>query len=392
MFSAKTQESGKHPLHSIRLARVKGKYLVPGPVSIFKDGLLISEDENASRPAKNVSYAYRDEKDVTVSFSPAEKFTDENYAPYEVVDLKKERLTYKRAATRKYTVTNTGAAKQIVYTTILEDVPKKWDVDGGSKESEQQIRVGGQTLDSAGKEVAGEGKLTLTRIDPKKHTTDIRAHDLDKLGSLTKGRLLAVVKTITSKRQAIKESDDDRTKLLARKTQLEADLYGYPVIMSSSGNVQARRALRNELALIRAEIRSKSAKMGRLDSEIQATLLTPAYRLALPKQGDLYHGVYAPKPGKTQADSSETQKYEEAVGKGVAWVFMDSDLFSDPDFPEATADEIATVGKTPFIRLSVHNPGDRSGTTLQEILDGKFDEMLVQWGKKAQGIPRSAVG
>jgi hypothetical protein len=111
---------------------------------------------------------------------------------------------------------------------------------------------------------------------------------------------------------------------------------------------------------------------------VQATII-------LPPKDHLYHGVYP--GGKTGDEDDLTLEdltaYEATVGKSAAWVYFSNNWYHSREFPMATATWIRGTGSIPYIRLmlrsSLKHDGNEPVFTLQNIINGQFDNDLHAW-------------
>lgn len=135
-----------------------------------------------------------------------------------------------------------------------------------------------------------------------------------------------------------------------------------------------------------------------MNCEAQEISANEPYRISLPPEGKLYHGVF---PGGTTGpeygeeddiSSEEIETYEGLVGQRVAWVYFSNNWYRNRLFPKDTAFMIRSLGAVPFIRLMLRpsseqaNPDEMKENpfTLQAIIAGKFDEDLKAWGRAAK--------
>ena len=104
-----------------------------------------------------------------------------------------------------------------------------------------------------------------------------------------------------------------------------------------------------------------------------------------PPDGYLYHGVFP--GGRTGEEDDITpndlSSYEQTVGKDAAWVYFSNNWFESRDFPAETAEWIREAGSVPYIRLMLRHhlkyDGEDTEYSLQNIIDGYFDEELSIW-------------
>ncbi|BAO45209.1 glycoside hydrolase family 26 protein [Thiolapillus brandeum] len=116
-------------------------------------------------------------------------------------------------------------------------------------------------------------------------------------------------------------------------------------------------------------------------------------KLAPPEEG-IYHAAFADLGGtEDQVDARRIHDFETLAGKPMAWVYFSNNWYADIRFPINEVALINNMGKLPFIRMmprsNFHEGGPDPVYTLQGIIDGAFDDELVQWGRDAAatGIP-----
>lgn len=109
-----------------------------------------------------------------------------------------------------------------------------------------------------------------------------------------------------------------------------------------------------------------------------------------PPKGFLYHGVFP--GGRTGEEDDITPLdlavYEDAVGKHAAWVYFSNNWYQSRAFPLNTAEWIRARGSIPYIRLMLRPDlkyaGGNTIYSLQNIIDGIFDNDLRQWCAQAR--------
>lgn len=111
-----------------------------------------------------------------------------------------------------------------------------------------------------------------------------------------------------------------------------------------------------------------------------------------PPKGYLYHGVF---PGGRTGEEDDIRpedlsSYEQTVGKDAAWVYFSNNWFHSRDFPTETAEWIRNAGSIPYIRLMLRHDlkydGEDTEYSLQNIIDGDFDEDLSTWCGNARAF------
>lgn len=106
--------------------------------------------------------------------------------------------------------------------------------------------------------------------------------------------------------------------------------------------------------------------------------------LAEPDSGKIYHGIY---PAIDDKENKEEliKEYVTLAGKKPVWICFSDNWFTGIEFPYKTAGMISGLGYIPFLRMlpwSDYNL-ERSDPVynLQKIIDGKFDDELIQYAK-----------
>src|SRR6266404_3968116 len=113
--------------------------------------------------------------------------------------------------------------------------------------------------------------------------------------------------------------------------------------------------------------------------------------LRVPDPGTMYHGVF---PAGTKPDPQNDisvdalDAYENAVGRKVAYVYLDDEWHDSRAFPAETVSWIHDRGAVPFIRLMMRSQKAPLVTdpvfTLDRILAGEFDADLGTWADAAK--------
>ena len=117
--------------------------------------------------------------------------------------------------------------------------------------------------------------------------------------------------------------------------------------------------------------------------------------IAPPPSGKLYHGFYWGGVGTDTHDPTEhdvtpadVERYEQAVGAQITWVYFSDNWFESREFPRAMCDWIRQSGKIPYIRLMLRSDVDQNHSekrfTLERIVRGDFDADLERWGTEAK--------
>jgi hypothetical protein len=113
-------------------------------------------------------------------------------------------------------------------------------------------------------------------------------------------------------------------------------------------------------------------------------------KLKVPKNKEIYFGAYADF-GYSESDvtTKKIKDFENLAGKKLAWVYMTNSWKDGIVYPKKKIHTIVKSGSTPFIRFLPRSDDGKNETTadklytLQNIIDGKFDEELKKWAKDA---------
>lgn len=122
------------------------------------------------------------------------------------------------------------------------------------------------------------------------------------------------------------------------------------------------------------------------------TATPDASGIPLPPDGQFYQGVY---PGGTTGEEDDITlggllDYENVVNKKATWVYFSNNWYRSRKFPVETASWIRNAGSIPYIRLMLRSKqkfnNDETVYTLQNIIDGKFDQALRAWCMDARNF------
>jgi beta-mannanase len=108
-----------------------------------------------------------------------------------------------------------------------------------------------------------------------------------------------------------------------------------------------------------------------------------------PPTNGIYHAAY---PGFDGSEDGVTAErivdYEELTGKKIAWAYFSNNWINDIEFPEESVRIIDSLDIVPFIRMMPRTTFDQGEAdpvyTLQGIIDGDFDESLIEWAQDAK--------
>jgi beta-mannanase len=108
-----------------------------------------------------------------------------------------------------------------------------------------------------------------------------------------------------------------------------------------------------------------------------------------PPTKGVYHGA---NPGfggaEDEVNTERIVDYEEVSGKKIAWAYFSNNWINDIEFPEESVRTIDSLDIVPFIRMMPRTTFDQSVAdpvfTLQGIIDGDFDNSLIEWAQDAK--------
>ena len=109
----------------------------------------------------------------------------------------------------------------------------------------------------------------------------------------------------------------------------------------------------------------------------------------IPPDAGVYHGAF-PDMGETEdsVTSERIQQFIDLTGKSPAWVYFSNNWFNGIKFPRDEVLLINKYGLLPFIRLMPRSNWNTDAPdqiyTLQNIINGKFDEELLRWARDAK--------
>jgi hypothetical protein len=111
-------------------------------------------------------------------------------------------------------------------------------------------------------------------------------------------------------------------------------------------------------------------------------------KISAPASG-VYHGAN-PGFGGTEDEVSKERviDYEKVSGKKIAWAYFSNNWINNITFPEKTVRTLDSLDIVPFIRMMPRtdfNQGESDPVfNLQGIIDGIFDDSLIQWATDAK--------
>jgi len=111
-------------------------------------------------------------------------------------------------------------------------------------------------------------------------------------------------------------------------------------------------------------------------------------KIAPPTSG-VYHGANPDFDGSEDEVTAERMiDYEELVGKEITWAYFSNNWIEDIEFPEESVRLIDSLDIVPFIRMMPRSTMDQGEAdpvyTLQGIIDGDFDDSLIEWAQDAK--------
>ena len=111
-------------------------------------------------------------------------------------------------------------------------------------------------------------------------------------------------------------------------------------------------------------------------------------KIAPPTNG-IYHGANPDFGGaEDEVTAERIVDFEELAGKKIAWAYFSNNWVDDIEFPEESVRLIDSLDTVPFIRMMPRTTFDQGETdpvyTLQGIIDGDFDDSLIEWAQDAK--------
>ncbi len=114
----------------------------------------------------------------------------------------------------------------------------------------------------------------------------------------------------------------------------------------------------------------------------------------VPPNTGVYHGAF-PDMGETEdsVTPERIQQFIDITGKSSAWIYFSNNWFNGIKFPRDEVLLINQYGLLPFIRLMPRSNWNTDAPdsiySLQNIIDGKFDEALLKWARdtRSAGVP-----
>ncbi len=116
-------------------------------------------------------------------------------------------------------------------------------------------------------------------------------------------------------------------------------------------------------------------------------------KLLAPENG-MYHSAF-PDFGGTEdiVTTDNINQFIELAGKDIVWAYFSNNWINGIHFPSEAVATISSTGKIPFIRLMPRTSFEEYVAdtlySMQKIINGDFDNELIQWAKDAAktGIP-----
>lgn len=111
-------------------------------------------------------------------------------------------------------------------------------------------------------------------------------------------------------------------------------------------------------------------------------------KIAPPTSG-VYHGANPDFGGTEDEVTAESMiDYEGLVGKEITWAYFSNNWIEDIEFPEESVRMIDSLDIVPFIRMMPRTTFEQGEAdpvyTLQGIIDGDFDDSLIEWAQDAK--------
>ncbi len=121
------------------------------------------------------------------------------------------------------------------------------------------------------------------------------------------------------------------------------------------------------------------------------TFITTAFfdnEKLIPADKGIYHCAFPDFGGPEDIVTADRiDNFVELAQKDIVWAYFSNNWIDGIKFPSDAVSIIHSKGKVPFIRLMARTSFDEykadSLYTMQSIIDGDFDEELIQWAKDA---------
>ncbi len=140
----------------------------------------------------------------------------------------------------------------------------------------------------------------------------------------------------------------------------------------------------NSLLKVNSSTESLNAyKKGVSSSLFITTANFNSNKLIKPSSG-IYHSAY-PDFGGTEdiVTAKRINDFETLVNKDIVWAYFSNNWYDNIQFPTTEVNIINAEGKIPFIRIMPRTNFDEGGPdpnyTMQKIINGDFDTVLIQW-------------
>lgn len=116
--------------------------------------------------------------------------------------------------------------------------------------------------------------------------------------------------------------------------------------------------------------------------------ISGSVKVSSPTNG-VYQGANPDFGGTEDEVTSESiLNYERLIDKKIVWAYFSNNWVNDIEFPEESVRMIDGLDIVPFIRMmprTTFNQGEADPVyTLQGIIDGDFDDRLIQWAQDAK--------
>jgi len=133
---------------------------------------------------------------------------------------------------------------------------------------------------------------------------------------------------------------------------------------------------------------SVSASAPRISASTPRAQPQPSLKLVPPPAGRIYHAAYPDfRDSEDFVTTSRVREFERLAGKEIAWAYFSNNWGKKIRFPSRAVRRIHAAGSVPFIRLMARDGWRATGPdpryTLQRIIDGDFDNELIDWGRAA---------
>ncbi len=111
----------------------------------------------------------------------------------------------------------------------------------------------------------------------------------------------------------------------------------------------------------------------------------------IPETGHIYFGAFPDFDGpEDNVTAQRIHDFESLAGKPIAWAYFSDNWYQQISFPGAAVQTIHQSGRVPFIRMMARTELEEGvadpNYSMQNIIDGQFDNDLLQWFTEAAQV------